>query len=194
MSLPGLKRQGSKTTSKEHTIKTKPGKVRKITVCPSPEIGIRSATKIATNSVGLIPEKSEDVPPLTRPERGTLDGFNGRENSLEMDEIITQPWSHAENGHRDGNFPSKLPRLRRNCPENACMMRSLVAMAFLFSLVNLCLTLTILFTRGNNGACACQEKSQAQGKRCDINCDSHLRRVREKVTDLNSRFFFLIST
>ena len=177
MSMPSLKRQGSKTTSKRHTIKTKPGKVRKIDVCPSPEIAIRSATKIATNIAGQIPEKSEDVSPLTRPERGTPDGFNGRESSLEMTEIITQPWSHAENEHRDGNAPSKLPRLRRNCPENACMMRSLVAMAFLFSLVNLCLTLTILFTRGNNGACACQEKSQAQGKPCNINCDSHLRRV-----------------
>lgn len=172
MSIPSLKRQGSKTTSKEHTIKTKPGKVRKINVCPSPEIAIRSATKIATNIAGMIPEKSEDVPPLieTRPERGTPDGFNGRESSLEMDATQpTQPWSNAENGHRDGNSPSNFPRLRRNCPETACMMRSLVAMAFIFSLANLCLTLTILFTRGNNGACACQEKSQALGKPCDIN-------------------------
>ena len=170
MSTSSLKRLGPKATNKEHTIKAKLGKVKKIQVFPSPEIGIRSATKLATNVAGLTPERSDDAPPLieTRPERGTPDGFNGRESSLEMDEIVTQPWSNVENGHRDGN-PSKLPRLGRNCPESACMMRSLIAMAFLLSLANLCLTLTILFTRGNNEACACQEKSQALGKLCAIN-------------------------
>ena len=197
MSTSSLKRQGSKTTSKEHTIKTKPEKVRKINVCPSPEIAIRSATKIATNIAGMIPEKSEDVPPLieTRPERRTPDGFNGRESSLEMNEIITQPWSNAENGHQDGNSPSKLPRLRQNCPENACMMRRLVAMAFIFSLANLCFTLTILFTRGNNGACACQEKSQALGKPCDIDLcrlppQTSTRKSQLELTIFLSNFYF----
>lgn len=42
------------------------------------------------------------------------------------------------------------------------MMRFLIALAFVFSIANL--ILTIILTQGQNRNCACHEKSELQGK------------------------------
>ena len=161
MSSQSLKRLGSKDMNIEQTFKTERRKLKKIRVLPSSQLDIKT-TESATK-VEKIPEKGEEVPPLVDVRKiSTPDGISGRESILEVDEAQTQ-WSKVENGYHR-NSPSKLAHRRRCCPDEACMMRILITLAFIFSLTNLCLTLMILFARGQSKSCACQEKIQGLGK------------------------------
>ena len=145
-------------------LKAKPGKLKKIKVYPSPQLDINttgSETKLDKDPADM----EDEVPPLGVPIKkdkvGTPEGMEGVEGALEVDEAKTQ-WSSVENGH-NRNSPTK-PHRRRYCPDEACIMRLLITLAFIFSLINFCLTLMILFNPGVNKSCTCQEKSQALGK------------------------------
>lgn len=159
----------------EQTFKTEPRKLKKIRVLPSPQLDIKT-TESATK-VEKIPEKGEEVSPLVDVrEISTPDGISGRESILEVDERQTQ-WSKIENGCHRNSPSTKLPHRRRCCPDEACMMRVLVTLAFIFSLTNLCLTLMILFARGQNKSCACQEKIRGLGRQ--LTCMIPLHRAGE---------------
>ena len=164
MSSQSLKRQGRDTDmSIAINLKAKPGKLKKIKVYPSHQLDINttgSETKLDKNPTDM----EGEVPPLTKIKNdkvGIPEGMEGVEGALEVDEAKTQ-WSSVENGH-NRNSPTK-PHRRRYCPDEACIMRLLITLAFIFSLINFVLTLMILFNRGVNKSCTCQEKNQALGK------------------------------
>lgn len=162
MSTQSLKEHVTKEPLSRTIFKTRTSKLQRIHVSPSPQLSRRSfvtAEKRPATGNGngpLFLESKEDQSRVGTP--------SAHENiTFEVNDTKTL-WSKAGNGKHDHQFSSStLPRRRRfSCCNEVYMMRFLIALAFVFSIANL--ILTIILTQGQNRNCACHEKSELQGK------------------------------
>ena len=136
--------------------KTRTSKLQRIQVSPSPQLSRKNVVisekwPATGNSNGPLFLESKD----DQSRVGTPRAHEGI--TFEVDDSKT-PWSRADNGKHDHQFSSStLPRGRRcsYCNE-VYMIRFLIALALIFSIANL--FLTIILTQGQNRNCACQEK------------------------------------
>lgn len=160
MSTQSLKEHVTKEPLSRNVFKTRTSKLQRIQVSPSPQQGRKNVVTaekwpVTGKEVPLFLESKEDQSRV-----GTL---SGHENiTFDVDDTRTL-WSKVENGKHDHQSSSSiLPRRRRCCFNEVYMMRFLIALAFIFSVANLCLTIKL--TQGQNRNCACQEKSELLGK------------------------------
>ena len=162
MSTQSLKEHVTKEPLSRNVFKTRTSKLQRIQVSPSPQLSRKNV---------VITEKC----PPTGNSNGTffLESKEGQSRvgtpsthegvAFEVDGTNTL-WSRADNGNHDHQFsPSILPRRRRcSCCNEVYTIRILIALALIFSIANVFLTVTL--TQGQNRNCACQEKSELQGK------------------------------
>lgn len=162
MSTQSLKEHVTKEPLSRNVFKTRTSKLQRIQVSPSPQLSRKSFVTAEKR-----PETGNGNGPLflkSKEDQSRLGTPSAHENiTFEVDDTKTL-WSKAVNGKHDHQFSSSiLPRRRRfSCWNEVYMMRFLIALAFVFSIANL--FLTIILTQGQNRNCACQEKSELQGK------------------------------
>ena len=166
MSLFGL-RKGPKGSNKDTAMKEKPSKLKTIQVFPSTQIPRIKATEISFNVNGIAKDKENALPPLkTAKPMYTPSDITQPRSRLNTEETTVQPGSHDVIGNGNGSPTSQLriPLRRRLCPDKECLIGTLVMLAFIFSVINLCLTLTVMSTRGQDKSCHCQENRHGSGK------------------------------
>ena len=162
MSTQSLKEQVTKEPLSRNVFKTRTSKLQRIQVSPSPQL----SHKNVVNAVKWSATGSDNGPLFleSKEDQSRVGTPSTHENiTFEVDDPKTL-WSKTDNGKHGHQFSSSiLPRRRRcSCCNEVYMMRFLIALAFIFSIANL--FLTIILTQGQNGNCACQEKSELQGK------------------------------
>ena len=164
MSTQSLKEHVTKKPFSGSVFRAKTSKLQKIHVAPSPQLNRANNANVAEPEW---PVTGNGLPSLTPTKEGqrlsTPSMMNGHENiALELDDSSTL-WSKIENGNKHHqNSSSILPRQRGCSLNEVYLMRFLIALAFIFSVTNICLT--IILMRGQNKNCACQEKSELLGK------------------------------
>ena len=162
MSTQSLKEHVAKESLSRNVFKTRTSKLQRIQVSPSSQLSRKNVVitekwpATGDSNGPLFLESKED-----QSRGGTPSTHEGI--AFEVDDSNTL-WSRAGNGKHDHQFSSSiLPRRRRcSCCNEVYMIRFLIALAFIFSITNL--FLTIILTQGQNRNCACQEKSELQGK------------------------------
>ena len=168
MSTQSLKEHVSKEPLSRNVFKTRKSKLQRIHVAPSPQLSRKVAVTddkwpASGNGNGsLFLESKEDQSRV-----GTPSAHESITFEVDDAKVI---WSKADNGNHDHQFASwTLPHRRRcGCGNEVYMMRFLIALAFIFSIANL--LLTIILTQGQEGNCACQEKSELKGKVLYLQC------------------------
>ena len=162
MSTQSLKEHVTKEPLSRNVFKTRTSKLQRIQVSPSPQLSRKNVVvaekwPATGNSNGPLFLESKGEQSRV----GTPSAHEGI--TFDVDDSKTL-WSRADNGKHDHQFSSSiLPRRRRcSCCNEVYMLRFLIALALIFSIANL--FLTIILTQGQNRNCACQEKSELQGK------------------------------
>lgn len=160
MSSQSLKsRQGQKDTNPwiDRFKKGKRGKsVTRVKVHPNPPLDITMMEKVDPNS-----RIENEVPSLTDMRKvGTPLGMNAEESVLEVNKTKMK-WSENKRGSITDSQNELLHR-RSRYPKEPCIIRAMVALAFIFSLISFCLVLIMMKELKNN--CACHEKNQGSGK------------------------------
>ena len=103
-----------------------------------------------------------EVPSLTDMRKvGTPLGMNVEESDVLEVNKTKMKWSEIKRGSITDSQNELLHR-RSRYPKEPCIIRVLVALAFIFSLISFCLVLIMMKELKNN--CACHEKNQGSGK------------------------------
>ena len=161
MSTQSLQEHITKKPTSGGLFRAKKSKLQKIQVSPTPaldakNVGVEEKWPVTENGVFPSMETIEDQR-LSTPSR-----MSGHDNiNLEVDETKTL-WAKVKHGNKHHQSSFSLPRQHRCCPNEVYVMRFLIAVAFLFSVTNLCLT--VMLMRGQKENCACQEKSELLGE------------------------------
>ena len=160
MSSQSLKsRQGQKDTN-PWIARFKKGKrvksVTRVKVHPNPPLDTTMIEKVDPNS-----RIESEVPSLTDMRKvGTPLGMNSEESVFEVNKTKMK-WSEVKRGSITDSQNELLHR-RSRYPKEPCIIRTLVALAFIFSLISFCLVLIMMKELKNN--CNCHEKNQGSGK------------------------------
>ncbi|XP_068728643.1 uncharacterized protein [Montipora capricornis] len=101
---------------------------------------------------------------------------------LNPEETTVQPGSHDVIGNGNGSPTSQLriPLRRRLCPDKEYLIGTLVMLVFIFSVINLCLTLIVMSTRGQDKSCHCQESRHGSAPE-----DGSCKKIPEIITTLS---------
>ena len=138
MSLFGITK-GQKTSNKDIAMKEKPDKLKTIQAFPTTQIGIKT-TEIYFNVNEIAQDKEVKTARPTRHGTGPSEITQPR-SRLETEKTTVQPGSNDVTGNENESTSSqiRIPLRRRSCLGKECLIGTLVMLAFIFSVINLCL-------------------------------------------------------